>query len=90
MQIPSIHLNGTSSGMLLKQNAEALVAIDRALDVLVQAAPHGRDYYVQGDTAFLDAQKEHEARVSCLRGVRDELIQLVEEIENQIANRQRR
>jgi hypothetical protein len=51
---------------------EASLAIDNALTKLMLAIPHGRDYYVQGDSALKLAMDQHRARVQKLIDVREE------------------
>jgi len=73
MTKPTVHLNGTSRSDLLKGYADAFHAISEALEVVAQARPNARDYYVQGDNAYRQAAAEHAAREAKLRDVRDEL-----------------
>lgn len=74
MIAPTIHLNGSSAKSLREGYCEVFRAINNALDKLAQAAPHGRDYYVQKDPdAFEKARKEHRARVDALVKVREEM-----------------
>jgi hypothetical protein len=61
---PTIHLNGTSKEALLEQQLAAIKALRAATDALSAAAPHGRDYYVQGPLAFTVARDEHVARLT--------------------------
>ena len=73
LKVPTIHLNGTSSASLLEANKEAYLAVRDALDKLRLAAPNGRDFYVQSDTAFTQAALEHRARAEKLLEVAREL-----------------
>lgn len=52
MILPSIHLNGTAGADLLAGYREAHEALTRAITAVSAAAPHGRDYYPQGDDAI--------------------------------------
>ena len=83
MTKPTIHLNGTSAADLLAQYRAAYEATFAALEALCKAAPHGRDYYLQGNSSYpggssaiTNAQNEHEARVAKLLEVSEELHQL--------------
>ena len=67
---PTVHNNGTSGKVLLGQAIAAEQAIVAALDAMCDAAPNGRDYYVQGPDAFRQASIEHSARVARLQEVR--------------------
>lgn len=70
---PTVHLNGTSRGELQRQYEVAASALGHAIDAVVEAGPHGRDYYVQGPDASSLAIREHEARVMKLREVLAEI-----------------
>jgi hypothetical protein len=84
MLIPTIHLNGTTDEVMLDQYTAAAHAVQKAIDAICDAGPNARDYYVQGTDAALTAQREHEARVTSLKRVRDELAAIVEGIQDQI------
>lgn len=73
MKFPTVHLNGTSENELLEQLTRAMQAIRDAEVALDNAAPNGRDYYVQHAGAFEIAIEEHVARCKKLAAVRDEL-----------------
>ena len=70
---PSIHMNGTSAKSLIEGYVAGYEAIGQAIHALQNNAPHGRDYYPQGDEAYKKAREEHEARVSHLLAVQDEI-----------------
>lgn len=81
LMTPTVHLNGTSRAALFEQQAEAAGALRRAIQVLQDAAPHGRDYYPQGPDAYKRARSEHEARIATLRSVLAEVETLAEAIQ---------
>lgn len=87
MMIPTVHLNGTGGEDLLNQYTDAYEAVCKAIDAICNAGPNARDYYVQGPDAARAAQREHEARVSALKHVRDEITVIAEGIQDQIAAR---
>jgi hypothetical protein len=62
MTYPTIHMNGTDARDLLAGYTEAIAALNAAFDKLNQTAPHGRDYYPQGDDAINQAIAEHSER----------------------------
>jgi len=74
---PTIHSNGTSRGDLHAAYMNALLATEEALKQLRKCAPHGRDYYPQGEDALMDAEREHEVRMRGLDIVRQDLEKLV-------------
>jgi hypothetical protein len=73
---PTVHLNGTSRGELERLHEQAFHKLGEAIDSLLEAAPNGRDFYTQGDSAYAEARKEHEARVARVRSVRGEIEEL--------------
>ena len=83
MQVPLVHLNGTSKDALVRQNVEARTAVRKAMEALIRAAPHGRDFYPLGNEAWCVAQDEFNSRLARLREVFSELEELVEHIEVQ-------
>lgn len=78
--IPTVHLNGTSYDGLFEPLCEAGGAIRKAITALQECAPHGRDYYLQGEGALAVATSEHLARVSRLQSVLEELQVVMEGI----------
>ena len=73
IEAPTIHLNGSSEQRLLDALVAATVALRAAEDAVAETAPHGRDYYVQQDGRFEEAQRQHRARMVALELVRTEL-----------------
>lgn len=83
MIAPRIHLNGSSKDSLLRGYVLAAEAVRKAMDAIAQAAPHGRDYYMQGPAAYAMARHDHEARLRDLNRIRDELESLCFAIDQQ-------
>ena len=77
-----MHLGGTSRDELVRQYSEAAQGLRAALDGLREASPNGRDYYVQGDGALKEAQREHASRLDRVRAVLDEIEALHEQTAN--------
>jgi hypothetical protein len=75
---PTIHLNGTSPGVLLEDLIRAADALRDAMQALRLAAPNARDYYPQGPKAIAQAAMEHAQRMDKLQGVLRELEELAE------------
>lgn len=80
LQLPTIHLNGTSKESLLEDLEKAYVALTAAIKAMCNACPNGRDYYPQGPEALERAQKEHYSRLDRVNEVQKELADLAEGI----------
>lgn len=83
MIAPTVHLNGTSQGELLRAYSDATAAVDAALRALSETSPHARDYYVQAPDAYGRAAVEHSLRVEKLTDVYDELLALFNAVDAQ-------
>jgi hypothetical protein len=77
---PTVHLNGSSKDLLLRQYQEAFEALDAAIGALQMARPHGRDYYIQDNRAFHVAIEQHRERLKALETVRTELRELYQAV----------
>jgi hypothetical protein len=77
---PALHLNGTDGETLFRQHADAAAALRAAITALQAAAPHGRDYYPQGDTVLIEAGREHRDRIARIRSVLAEVEELCEHV----------
>ena len=76
MMLPTIHLNGTSAEALQEGYCTVADALYLALKELIDNGPNARDYYPQGDEAYREAAKEHEARIRKVQEIRAEILQL--------------
>ena len=81
MMKPTIHLNGTSQQSLAEGYEKSVNALRVAQDALCAAAPNGRDYYPQGDSASYTARDEHQDRLKRTKSVIEELEALWESIQ---------
>lgn len=82
MIFPTLHRNGTSKEGLTLPLIDVINHLHDAIRALeTEAAPNARDYYVQDNTAFAAARREHEARLEKLADVRRELCAIVEYLE---------
>jgi len=73
MQLPLIHLNGTSKDSLVEDLCNASQALNDAYDALKRTAPNGRDYYPLGAIAFEKAIAEHNERLRSLDAIKAEI-----------------
>jgi hypothetical protein len=78
---PTVHMNGTSRDALQEQFENAYKAAGKFLDVIKEACPNARDYYVQGDGAFTKARDEHYARLKKVQEIREEYLALFQATE---------
>lgn len=78
IQLPLVHLNGTSAKALVESYELAGQAVARAIECLQDAAPNARDYYALGPDAWKRAMQEHAARVDKLSAVYEDLRALYE------------
>jgi hypothetical protein len=81
-----VHLNGTHGPDLLWQLDLALKALRTARDEIMNAAPHGRDYYPTNQEAR--AHDEHRRRVERIDGVINELTQMRDHVHESIELRE--
>ena len=79
-RMPSIHLNGTSRDKLFEQYSDATAALRVAIKKLEDASPNARDYYLQGPSAYKEAEIQHNARILQLQGVMKEIYAILEHI----------
>jgi len=70
---PTVHLNGTSRRSLVANYRAALEALSNAKLMLQEAAPHGRDYYPQGDAAIQTALDQHQGRIAEIDAIMGEI-----------------
>lgn len=78
--VPTVHLNGTSFAGLYDPLVRAGDDLSAALGSLAECAPHGRDYYLQGEDAYAKARTEHLSRVARLQSVLDELMAMARHV----------
>lgn len=80
---PRINMNGTSRGALRKQYEDAYRAVQKAMGVVSESAPHARDYQTYQTVDFyVAARDQHRARISKLRDVLDELELILTDIDD--------
>lgn len=70
---PTIHRNGSPPEHLIEAARNAKRAVNAAVEALCAMHPNGRDYYPQGDGALQVAEREHQARMTKLREVLEEV-----------------
>jgi len=73
--LPTFHLNGSSPEHLAAVYTDAINCVETALNSVIGAGPHGRDFYVnRGGPTLWDAQQQHKARVEAIDRIRRDLI----------------
>ena len=78
---PMVHLNGSGFKNLEEQYREGLQAVEDAIQKL--PVPHGRDYYVQDDGAYLKARAQFEGQLQKLNEVQEELTAILRAVYRQ-------
>jgi outer membrane protein assembly factor BamD (BamD/ComL family) len=75
MQLPIIHMNGTSAETLLDGYRNAMNKLQEAIDALGTVEFNARDYYVEKG-AWDRAVKERREQMAALRKVHEELTEI--------------
>jgi hypothetical protein len=73
MQLPTIHMNGTSKERLVEALCNASAKLDDAYSALKETAPNGRDYYPQGPVALQIACNDHLDRLARLDAIKADI-----------------
>ncbi len=73
---PTIHLNGDRPETLRESYVAAYRAVEMAITSVSGTQPDGRNYYPQGHIAAGAASAEHQARMTALRKISAELMEL--------------
>ena len=75
---PVVNINGTSKAELLQQHRAAHHAVTTAINLLVPAAPHPRDFQTDpdGDAHYKYLRERHVERLRSLERIRSELEEL--------------
>ncbi len=81
MITPTVHSNGDTYETLRDQYLSAYRALRAAADALRGIAPNARNYYVQGDGVFQAAVQQHQARVTALRSLIQDILAEFQAIE---------
>ena len=90
LTMPTVHLNGSDGQTLLAGYNTALEALHDAHATIQMAAPHGRDYYVQGGAAITAAIAEHVERLSKITQIIAEIMVLRDHVQDQVDARNAR
>ena len=75
-------MNGSGKIELVRQSRNARRQLENAIQALYAAAPHGRDYYPQGQGAYEAAREQHDARTALLEKVLGELGRIEDALED--------
>lgn len=84
MQYPRIHLNGSNGQDLLNRYSTAMKTLSDAIEALQAIDVHGRDYYTISSDVAAVAMREHNARLSSLNSVLQDLERIATSIRKQI------
>jgi len=67
---PTKSLNGSSMDTLAKDHSKAYHALEEALRLIVEVAPHGRDY-IGREEVYQAARAEHDEQLRSIRKLID-------------------
>jgi hypothetical protein len=81
--IPTVHLNGTSKEELIAQLRGAIVHAIALKDLLHDAMPHDRDYYVQGEGLGIRARMQMKVRILKVETIVDDLMCILQKVQEQ-------
>lgn len=81
LNVPAVHMNGSSAETMVEDLCEAYKAIGDAIDKLKQCCPNARDFYVQELGTFEKAKDQHMDRMRALTNVQNELSALATAIQ---------
>ena len=87
MHYPQINLNGTNGKDLRKEYLNAMLALEDAVNAMFQITVHGRDYHMKGQHVTSEAQHEHSARIRQIELVKQEITEILLNIEDQLEGR---
>ena len=84
LTLPTIHLNGTTQGELMEQQLQAMTAVRAAINALMHAAPHMRDYPKppRSQLHYEQAIAEYQSRLERLTAVLNECSDLAQAIDD--------
>jgi hypothetical protein len=88
-RVPILHLNGTSSEVLLEGYREVGHAIIALADKIHAAAPNSRDYYPLAGNAYEHARNECAANLAELDKLRIYYLEMLQGIQAQVDQRAR-
>jgi hypothetical protein len=85
--MPTVNLNGTAKDDLIRQQLHVMLALDKALEVMGQAMPHGRDYLpspLDGERKDADARDAWRERMKLVKDLKDEIGRHAFSIDNDV------
>jgi hypothetical protein len=89
MMMPRINLNGTNPHELHQQYLDALRDLEDAIETVRKLDIHGRDYQTLPVGSYAVAMAEHRTRLTRLNRVRNELYQIISDLDRQMRERAR-
>ena len=71
--VPQVNINGTSVEELVAQRRSIMRHLRKAMLLLAEAAPHGRDFQTVERECYKEARELYEARWTTLSEIHDDL-----------------
>lgn len=84
LAVPTVHLNGTHGQDLVEQQKKVWHAAKALQDALCEAAPHGRDYYVQPGPALQIARGQNDDRIAAVQKILGETEAILDSLWHQV------
>ncbi|MFB1500789.1 hypothetical protein [Thiocapsa sp. N5-Cardenillas] len=81
LQMPCIHMNGTSPDNLIEDWIQARAAVEAAMDAVARCGPNMRDYYPLESGSWERALHQHEARWKQLHAISEELLSMAMKVQ---------
>lgn len=80
--MPILHTNGSGFDNLMEDYRTMYDALTKAIKTLHRCGPNQRDYY-RVPNSWIDAYREHQDRSDRIESVRQEILAIVKDIQNQ-------
>jgi hypothetical protein len=88
--LPTVHLNGTSRGMLLDGYNKILDAIYEVNDASNECEFHSRDYYVEDDESWPKALEERQRHLNNLHAFKQHILEHLMHLHEGVTNQNRK
>ena len=81
IEMPCVHLNGTSRETLIDQRMDVITSIKVVIATMRRVAPNARDYYPNDPGSYERARAQYEARVICMHALLSEEVKILSHLD---------